>query len=55
MEALHEGKIETELFNLTPGDAEFSMDFWGPIIKNPEDELGTQSFNVEPLRLQVSS
>ena len=54
-EALHEAKIEVELFNLTPDGKKFNMDFWSQIVKNPDDELGTQTWTSEPLRLEVRS
>ena len=50
---LHEANIEVELFNLTSESKDFDMGFWSEIIKNPDDELGTQTWTADPLKLEV--
>ena len=45
--------MEVQLFNLTTEDTDFKMDFWRQVISNVEDDLGGQSADVAPMRLEV--
>ena len=54
-ENLKEAHVEVQLFNLTPAETEFKMDFWGQIVSNVDDDLGGQSADAEPMRLEVES
>lgn len=52
-ENLKEAHVEVQLFNLTPAETAFDMGFWRQVISNPEDDLGGQSADVAPIRLEV--
>ena len=54
-ENLKEAHVEVQLFNLTSAETEFKMDFWSQIVSNVDDDLGGQSADAEPMRLEVSN
>ncbi len=46
--------MEVQLFNLTYAETDFKMDFWSQIVSNVDDDLGGQSADAEPMRLEVT-
>ena len=52
-ENLREAHVEVQLFNLTSAEKDFSMDFWKQLVSNPDDDLGGQTADAAPLRLEV--
>jgi hypothetical protein len=52
-QVLRQSKVEVELFNLTAEGQVFSMEFWGRIIGDPEDDLAGLAPDVQPMRIQV--
>ena len=54
-ENLKEAHVEVQLFNLTSSETDFNMDFWKNIVSNVDDDLGGQSADIAPLRLEVNA